>query len=119
MTFVEMCMHAVETIAFCDFRVRVLLSGIGDVPPVLRCVIRVGENYWHRYLVVVSTEGTDNPTLAVLTTSQSRNPIEGVNFKRTEKEVTLNDLVADGYVGLRKILKADEIEAGARQRASR
>ncbi|MFA6197679.1 MAG: hypothetical protein WC734_00795 [Patescibacteria group bacterium] len=119
MTFVQMCLKAANTIAFCDFRVRVLLLGIGDTPPVLKCVIRVGENHWFRYLVVTSTEVTDNPTLAVLATSQNKKPIEEVKLGRPAQVITLNDLVAGSYVGIRRMLNADEIEASVRTRGSR
>jgi hypothetical protein len=92
-----------ETIAKCDFRTAMSRYTTGNDSP---WVITVGESGWHRHLVVLETFDGD-AKLGLLTKEQSERRITDIDTSAIERTMTLGELTAFSYSGIRKLLTAE------------
>lgn len=92
-----------EAIAGCDFRTAVsrYTSSGGRYGPF---VITVGENDWHRQLVVENVGDDGSAALGLLSRGECYQPITNIRTERVERRFTLLDLTCEGYVGVKKKL---------------
>ena len=85
-----------------DFRASVGRYAHGDNPP---WIITIGENDWQRHLVVIGNEGGGkHATLALLAASESKKSVLHLDPTRVERTITLHELTAESYAGIRRIL---------------
>lgn len=91
-------------IAWCDFRVTVQRYMTGEDAP---WVITVGESAWSRHLVVESAtpDGSD-ADLAILVPEQSARFGYDIGFSAVERRVTLQELIAGSYPGVKSTLRS-------------
>mgnify|MGYP001575766606 CR=1 FL=1 len=92
-----------RAIGQCDFHTTMSHYSTGDSQG--PWVITVGESRWHRHLVVlnVSDDGTC-ADLGLLDAEQSHRRITDINISAIERTLTLQELVADSYLGVKKLL---------------
>jgi hypothetical protein len=92
-----------ETIGNCDFRTTMSRYTTGYDSP---WVITVGESSWHRHLVVLETfDG--GAKLGLLTKEQSERRITDIDTSAIERTLTLKELTANSYTGVKKLLTAE------------
>ena len=98
-----------KAIAQCDFRVTISkYMGPQNWP----WIITVGESYWQRHLAVIEiSEDCCDAALDVLKSEQSGNSGYNISWSDVERRISLSDLIADKYRGVKSILKPKSVAA--------
>ncbi len=87
-------------IANCDFRTAISKYTTGDKG---QWVITVGESSWQRHMIVKETK-RHSATLAILSADQSSRSVIDLDTSKVEQEISLKDLIASGYTGVKDFL---------------
>jgi len=105
-----------QMIGQCDFRTTVSLY---TTSPNYPWIITVGESGWCRHLIVESVLiGNDGLAANLAVLSQSESDKFGDNVRTTEvaERIELKDLIADSYIGVKKVLYPRTLTAQAPSR---